>query len=93
MLKILKYGQSNSSSRLEIFLNKRKLVQKNKTIAVKKIIDNVRKKGDEAVISYEKKFSKIKTNSKRVFFSNKEINKISKKTDKIIKQAINLAYE
>ena len=93
MLKILKYGKSNSSSRLEIFLNKRKLVQKNKTIAVKKIIDNVRKKGDEAVISYEKKFSKIKTNSKRVFFSNKEINKISKKTDKKIKQAINLAYE
>ena len=93
MLKILKYGKSNSSSRLEIFLNKRKLVQKNKTIAVKKIIDNVRKKGDEAVISYEKKFSKIKTNSKRVFFSNKEINKIKKKTDKKIKQAINLAYE
>ena len=82
MLKILKYGKSNSSSRLEIFLNKRKLVQKNKTIAVKKIIDNVRKKGDEAVISYEKKFSKIKTNSKRVFFSNKEINKISKKLTK-----------
>ncbi len=93
MLKILKYGKSNSSNRLEIFLNKRKLVQKNKTIAVKKIIDNVRKKGDVAVISYEKKFSKIKTNSKRVFFSNKEINKISKKTDKKIKQAINLAYE
>ena len=45
------------------------------------------------MISYEKKFSKIKTNSKRVFFSNKEINKISKKTDKKIKQAINLAYE
>ena len=93
MLKTLKYGKSNSSNRLEIFLNKRKLVQKNKTIAVKKIIDNVRKKGDVAVISYEKKFSKIKTNSKRVFFSNKEINKISKKTDKKIKQAINLAYE
>ena len=93
MLKILKYGKSNSSNRLEIFLNKRKLVQKNKTIAVKKIIDNVRKKGDVAVISYEKKFSKIKTNSKRVFFSNKEINNISKKTDKKIKQAINLAYE
>ena len=93
MLKILKYGKSNSSNKLEIFLNKRKLVQKNKTIAVKKIIDNVRKKGDVAVISYEKKFSKIKTNSKRVFFSNKEINKISKKTDKKIKQAINLAYE
>ena len=93
MLKILKYGKSNSSNKLEIFLNKRKLVQKNKTIAVKKIIDNVRKKGDVAVISYEKKFSKIKTNSKRVFFSNKEINNISKKTDKKIKQAINLAYE
>ena len=43
----------------------------------------------------KKKFSKIKTKSnlkKNKFFSKKEINKISQKTDKEIKKAIDLAY-
>ena len=43
-------------------------------------------------MNYEKKFSKIKTKSNKVFFSNKELNLLVKKTDKKIKQAINLAY-
>ena len=60
MLKILKYGKKGSLKNLELFLNKRQSIQKNKTPAVKKIIDNVRKKGDIAVLNYEKKFSKIK---------------------------------
>ena len=40
----------------------------------------------------KKKFSKIKTKSKKISFSKKEINKISQKTDKKIKKAIDLAY-
>ena len=40
-----------------------------------------------------KKFSKIKTNSPNVLFSKKEIDAISKKTDKKIKRAIDLAYK
>ena len=92
MLKILKYGKKGSLKNLELFLNKRQSIQKNKTPAVKKIIDNVRKKGDIAVLNYEKKFSKIRINSNKIFFSNKEINVISKKTDKKVKKAIDLAY-
>ena len=92
MLKILKYNKKNSFKTLEIFLNKRKIIQRNKTSSVIKIINNVKKDGDKAVIFYEKKFSRIKTKSRKLFFSNKEINHISKKTDKKIKQAINLAY-
>ena len=42
----------------------------------------LKKKGDKAVLNYEKKFSKIKIKSTKIFFSNKEINKISKKTNK-----------
>ncbi len=92
MLKILKYNKKNSLRDLEKFLNKRKITQKNKTMSVKKIIQNVKKNGDKAVLNYEKKFSKMKIKTNKVFFSNKELNKISKKTDKKIKQAIDLAY-
>ena len=92
MLKILKYNKKNSANVLEIFLNKRKSLQRSQTSAVNKIIQNVKKKGDKAVLNYEKKFSKIKFNSSRVFFSKKEIRDISKKTDKKIKKAIDLAY-
>ena len=92
MLKVLKFDKKKSTRDLEKFLNKRKLDQKNTTSAVLNIIKNVKKNGDRAVLNYEKKFSKIKTKSNKVFFSNKELNLLVKKTDKKIKQAINLAY-
>ena len=92
MLKILKYNSKNSSKTLEKFLTKRKSIQKNKTSSVNRIIKSVKKNGDKAVLNYEKKFSKIKLNSNQVFFSKNEINKISKKTDKKIKKAIDLAF-
>ena len=92
MLKILKYNNKNSLKYLELFLNKRKLIQKEKSFIVSKILRDVKKNGDKAVLRYEKKFSKIKKNSSKVFFSNKELNTIAKKTDKKIKQAIDLAY-
>ena len=75
------------------FLNKRKSLQKKETSIVIKIIKNVKRKGDRAVLSYEKKFSKIKTNSSNMFFSKKEINDISKKLDKSLKLSIDLAYK
>jgi histidinol dehydrogenase len=92
MLKILKYNKKSTSSILRKFLKKRSFIQKNKTSPVIKIIKNVKNKGDQAVLHYEKKFSKIKTKSKKISFSKKEINKISQKTDKEIKKAIDLAY-
>ena len=92
MLKFLNYNKKNSLNNLEIILNKRKFTQKNHTKIVKKIISNVKKNGDKAVIKYEKKFSKIKIKSNKIIFSKKEINKIANKTDKKIKQSIDLAY-
>ena len=92
MLKFLNYNKKNSLNNLEIILKKRKITQKNKTSFVKKIISNVKKNGDKAVIKYEKKFSKIKIKSNKIIFSKKEINKIANKIDKKIKQSIDLAY-
>ena len=92
MLKILNYDGKRSYKLLDDFLNKRKLTQKSLTTVVNKIIKNVKKNGDKAVLNYEKKFSKVKTNSYKVLFSNEEINKISKKTEKNIQRAIDLAF-
>ena len=96
MLKFLDYNKKislkNALKNLEIILNKRKFIQKNKTLVVKNIISNVKKNGDRAVIKYEKKFSKIKIKSTKIIFSQKEINEIAKKTDKKLKHSINLAF-
>ena len=92
MLKILNYKNRNSLKTLEMLLDKRKSIQKNQTSEVSKIIKNVKKNGDKAVLNYEKKFSKIKKKTKKLFFSNKEINTLYKKTDKELKKAIDLAF-
>ena len=60
MLKFLNYNKKSSLKNLETILNKRKFYQKKEIVNVKKIILNVKKRGDKAVIMYEKKFSKIK---------------------------------
>ena len=93
MLKIFNYNKQSSINYLKVLLDKRKFTQKNLSSTVNKIIKNVRENGDSAVLNYEKKFSKLKSKSKKVFFSKKEINKISKKTDKNLKKAIDLAYD
>ena len=92
MLKYLDYNKKNSLNNIKIILNKRKSTQKNKASVVRRIISNVKKNGDKAVIKYEKQFSKIKIKSSKIIFSKKEINKIAKKTDKKIRQSIDLAF-
>tara|TARA_B100000963_G_scaffold315404_1_gene294505 strand:- start:198 stop:1502 length:1305 start_codon:yes stop_codon:yes gene_type:complete len=94
MLKLLNYSKKNSSSYLEEILNKRKSFQKTNISEVKNIISKVKKKGDSAVINYEKKFSKVKFKGKvgKIIFSKKEINIIAKKTDIRIKRSIDLAF-
>ena len=52
MLKILKYNNKNSFNKLELFLNKRKLIQKEKSFIVSKILRDVKKNGDKAVLRY-----------------------------------------
>ncbi len=92
MLKTFNYNKNGASKMLELFLNRRKFTQKNIASSVYKIIRDVKKNGDKAVLNYEKKYSKIKTKSNKIFFSNKEIDQIAKKTDFKIKKAIDLAF-
>ena len=71
-VKNLNYNNQNSLKTLELFLDKRKSIQKNQTSAVSKIIKNVKKNGDRAVLNYEKKFSKIKKKTKNYLFQIKK---------------------
>ena len=93
MLKFFNANQSKSIKKLEIILDSRKLKQQNRSISVKKILLNVKKNGDKAVINYEKKFSKIKSNSKKIKFSINEINKISRNINKDLKRSIDIAFD
>ncbi len=92
MLKVLKFNKENSIKALRFFLDKRKFIQKNQTSTVSRIIKNVKKNGDQAVLNYEKKFSNVKIKSSKILFSKKEINKISNKINNDTKKSIDLAY-
>ena len=55
MLKFFNASQKNSIKKLNLILDKRKLGQSSKLPSVKRILANVKKNGDKAVIKYEKK--------------------------------------
>ena len=93
MLKFFNANQKNFLKKLDIVLSVRKLQQKNQSSSVKKILYDVRKEGDKAVIKYEKKFSKIKLSPKNIKFSKNEIEMISKKIDKNLKNSIDIAFK
>ncbi len=93
MLKLFNANQKNFSKKLKLFLSSRQLIQQNKSISVKKIISEVKKKGDPALIMYEKRFSNIKFKSQKLKFSKYEINEISKKINKDLKRSIDIAYK
>ena len=92
MLKLFNANKNNFSKKLELILNFRKLKQQNQSSAIKKILSEVKKKGDKAVIKFEKKFSNIKLKNKQIKFSNEEINIISKKINKDLKRSIDIAF-
>ena len=71
MLKLLNANQKNFSKKLEQILNLRKFKQLDQSSSVKKILYEVKKKGDKSVIKYERKFSNIKSKQKKIKFSNK----------------------
>ena len=93
MLRYLNGNQNNFQKKLELILNERKLVQKNKSNIIKPIIKNVKKNGDKAIIRYEKKFSTFRIKNDNLKFSQKEINKIASSLDSSLKKSIDLAFK
>ncbi len=91
----MKYFNANKKKalvNLEKILNARKSKQKNQSQIVKKLLLDVKKYGDKSVLKYEKKFSKLKTNTKKIKFTKEEINQILRKLDKRLKKSIDIAF-
>ncbi len=91
MIKYINGNIKNFDTKLDVILNKRKFLQINQSKNTKLIIQDVKKRGDKALLKYEKKFSKILKNNNKIKFSKKEINDISKKTDPKLKKSIDIA--
>jgi len=89
MIKIINYKNKNSSKLLEQFLNKRRLGKKKDTSIVEKIIKDIKKNKNKAVLKYEKRFSK----NNKITTSKNEINESIKLLDPKVKKAIDFAYQ
>ena len=93
MLKYLNGNQDNFNQKLELLLSKRKVQESSKFFTVKKIIQDIKKNKDKALIKYESKFSKFKKiNNSNIVFNNTEIKKIIKKLDFKTKKSIDVAF-
>ena len=77
MLKLIKSNQKNFLTKLNIVLQKRKLLDPKIDLKTKNIIQDIKKNRDIALIKYEKKYSKLKNISlNNIKFSSLEKKKL-----------------
>jgi len=89
MLKVLDCRKKNYQFQLDKLLSKRQRKVKINLAIVKKIINDIKKKGDNALIKYEKKYS----NNKIITSNQKKIAKKIKSLSPEVKKAIDLAFD
>ena len=87
-MKILNSNSKNFDKSLDNLLFKRKKKLKESSVSVTKIINDVKKNGDKALLNYERRFNK----NNIIVPSAKQINKSIKSLDKKVKKAIDDAY-
>ena len=88
MIRILDSKIKNFDIALGKLLSKRKSKVQLNSVSVTKIIKDVKKNGDKAVLKYEKRFNK-----NRIIIPNlKQTTKVIKSLDPKVKKAIDLAY-
>ena len=88
-MKILKNNIKNFEKKLDILLSKRKMKVQSNSVSVIKIIKDVRKNGDKAIIKYEKKFNK----NSIITPSYKQITQSIKSLNPKVRKAIDIAYK
>ena len=89
MIKILNCNKKNYLFKLRTMLESRRSGNKTNTSIVLKIINEVKKNKQNALLKYEKKFS----NNKEIKISKKKITNSIKKLDPKVKTAIDFAYD
>ena len=88
MIKILDCKNGNYKSKLNLFLEKRRFGKVINTNIVPKIINDIKRNKNTALLKYEKKFSK----NHEIKISKKKIIKTIKTLDPKIKKAIDFSY-
>ena len=88
MIKTFNFTGKNSIYKLETYLNKRRSSKSVNTSIVNKIIRDVKRNKNNAVLKYEKKFSQ----NNQLRPSKEKINKAIKSLDINVKKAIDFAY-
>ena len=88
-MKILNSNSKNFYTELDKVINRRKRIDKNTLKTVEKIINDVRKNKDKALIRLEKRFN----SNSNIIPSKKKISKAIKLLDPKIKRAIDETYK
>ena len=88
-MKILNYKSKNFDKLLDNLLLKRKKKLQSNSVSVIKIIQDVKKNGDKALLKYERRFNK----NNIILPTSKKINQKIKSLDKKVKRAIDQAYD
>ena len=87
-MKILNNKNKNFDKILDTFLSQRKVKFQINSVSVSKIINDVKKNGDKALLKYEKKFNQ----NRKIKPSLKEIKRSIKSLNPKVKKAIDNAY-
>ena len=88
-MKVLNYKNKNFDKLLDNLLLKRKKKLQSNSVSVIKIIQDVKKNGDKALLKYERRFNK----NNIIVPTSKKINQKIKSLDKKVKRAIDQAYD
>ena len=88
-MRVISTDNKKFNNKLENLLDKRKKKLKSNLSSVSKIIQDVKKNGDKALLKYEKKFNK----NKIIVPSVSQISQSIRSLDKKVKLAIDLAYK
>ena len=88
-MKIINSKKKNFYTELDKIINKRKIIDKSTLRSVEKIVNNVRRNKDKALVYYEKKFN----SNSRIIPNKKEIARAIRLLDPKIKKAIDQTYK
>jgi histidinol dehydrogenase len=88
-MKIIKFSQKKLDKIYSRYYSNRSLVERR----VRKILEDVKKNGDEAVVKYTEKFDKVKLNPRQLKVSESEVNGAYQNIDPQFIQCLKVAIE
>jgi histidinol dehydrogenase len=90
-MKIYNFPSRPAEQRINRIVNRGLAFDKKDMAAVSRICENVRKRGDEAVVTYTRKFDSARVTIKSQQVTDKEFSDAAKKVDRSFKQTLNRA--